>query len=175
METSLRYAGDSKALRIRAKEKFPVSTNSICQLQGELDTKLGAPTFLNGMIRYYHPTIPASLGAGVQYNRRDKVHYHARSKATFPVTADGLFNFNVKGRCNIDEELKKIDYSATTELVWSIFNVKKDQDLRIKLGYDLIDKIPYMQVRENNWTLNVDVNRRWDVRVILSSLEQIRI
>lgn len=45
---------------------------------------------------------------GVQYNRRDKVHYHVRGKKTFPVTADGLFNFNVKGRCNINEELKQV-------------------------------------------------------------------
>ena len=34
-----------------------------------------------------------------------------------------------------------IDYSAATELVWSIFNVKKDQDVRIKLGYNVIDKV----------------------------------
>ncbi|KAL6578376.1 hypothetical protein OROMI_010704 [Orobanche minor] len=140
METSLRYGGDSKSLRLHAKEKFPISSNSICQLQGELDTKLGAPTFLNGMIRFFHPELSASLGVGVQYNRRDKVHYHLRGKKTFPVTADGLFDFKIKGHCNIDEELKKVDYSAATEFVWSIFNVKKDQDLRIKLGYDVIDK-----------------------------------
>lgn len=164
METSLRYGDNSKSIRIHAKEKFPISTNSICQLQGELDTKLGTPTFLNGMIRYFHPELSASVGVGVQYNRRDKVHYHVRGKKTFPVTSDGLFNFNVKGRCNINEELKQIDYSATTEFVWNIFNVKKDQDLRIKLGCDVVDKIPYMQVRENNWTFNIDQNRRWNVR-----------
>ncbi|KAL1540639.1 outer envelope pore protein 21, chloroplastic-like [Salvia divinorum] len=164
METSFRYGGDSKSLRIHAKEKISISPNSIFQLHGELDTKLGAPTFVNGMLRHFHPELSASLGLGVWYNRRDKVRYHIRGKKTFPVTGDGLVNFNVKGRCNINKELKQIDYSTATELVWSIFNVKKDQDVRIKLGYNVNDKTPYMQVRENNWTFNIDQNRRWTVR-----------
>lgn len=42
--------------------------------------------------------------------------------------------------------LKQIDYSATTEFVWNIFNVKKDQDLRIKLGYDVVDKVRLLSV-----------------------------
>lgn len=42
---------------------------------------------------------------------------------------------------------KQIDYSAATEFVWSIFNVKKDQDLRIKLGYDVIDKVCLCSVK----------------------------
>lgn len=45
---------------------------------------------------------------GLRYNKRDKLHYHVRGKKAFPVTADKLFNFSVKGRCNIDEELKKV-------------------------------------------------------------------
>ncbi|KAG6434880.1 hypothetical protein SASPL_106524 [Salvia splendens] len=164
METSLRYGGDSKTLRIHAKEKIPISPNSICQIQGELDTKLGAPTFVHGLIRYFHPESSASLGVGLRYNKRDKLHYHVRGKKAFPVTADKLFNFHVKGRCNIDEELKQFDYSAATEFVWNIFDVKKSQDVRIKLGYDVIDKTSYLQVRENNWTFNLDQNRRWNVR-----------
>ncbi|KAL8523792.1 hypothetical protein ACS0TY_013676 [Phlomoides rotata] len=168
METSLRFRGDSKSLRIHAKEKFPISSNSICQLNGELDTKLGTPTYLNAMIRYFIPELSASLGVGVQYNRHNKVHnqvhYNVRGKKTFPVTADESLTFNVKGRCNIDEEFKKIDYTGVTEFVWNISEVKKDQDLRLKLGYDIVDKIPYLQIRENNWTFNIDGDRRWNVR-----------
>lgn len=41
----------------------------------------------------------------------------------------------------LDISSGQIDYSAATELVWSIFNVKKDQDVRIKLGYNVIDKV----------------------------------
>ena len=45
---------------------------------------------------------------GLRYNKRDKLHYHVRGKKAFPVTADKLFNFHVKGRCNIDEDLKQV-------------------------------------------------------------------
>ncbi|KAE8715591.1 putative RING/U-box superfamily protein [Hibiscus syriacus] len=43
METSLRYSGDSKALRVHAKEKFPIDSKTYLQVQGELDTKLESP------------------------------------------------------------------------------------------------------------------------------------
>ncbi|KAK6160858.1 hypothetical protein DH2020_004239 [Rehmannia glutinosa] len=164
METSLRYGGDSKSLRIHAKEKFPIAANTLCQLNGELDTRIGAPNYLNAMIRYFYPDLSASIGVGVQYNRHDKVHYNIRAKKAFPVTSDGLLSFNVKGRCYSDEEFKEISYTGAAEFVWNIFNVKKDQDLRLKFGYDVLDKIPYLQIRENNWTFNADGNRKWNVR-----------
>ncbi|KAL0361883.1 UNVERIFIED_CONTAM: Outer envelope pore protein 21, chloroplastic [Sesamum radiatum] len=164
METSLRYGADSKSLRIHAKEKFPIGANTICQLNGELDTRIGAPTYLTAMIRYFYPGLSASLGVGVQYTRHEKVHYTVRGKTTYPVTADGLLSFNAKGRCHIDEEFREINYTGAAEFVWNIFNVKKDQDLRLKFGYNVLDKVPYMQIRENNWTFNADGNRRWNVR-----------
>ncbi|PIN14675.1 hypothetical protein CDL12_12694 [Handroanthus impetiginosus] len=164
METSLRYGGDSKSLRIHAKEKFPIGPSAICQLHGELDTKIGAPTYVNAMIRYFYPDISANFGVGVQYNRHEKFHYNLRAKKAFPVTADGLLSFNVKDRCDVDEEFRKTNYTGAAEFVWKIFHVKKDQDLRLKFGYDVIDKIPYFQIRENNWTFNTDGNRRWNVR-----------
>lgn len=57
---------------------------------------------------------------GVQYSRHtkvqnkvhDKIHYNVRGKKTFPVTADEILTFNVKGRCNIDEEFKKVSLSS---------------------------------------------------------------
>ncbi|KAL3830540.1 hypothetical protein ACJIZ3_019342 [Penstemon smallii] len=164
METSLRYGGDSKSLRIYAKEKFPIASNTICQLHGELDTRIGAPTYLNAMIRYYYSDIAANIGVGVQYNRNEKLNYNIRAKKSFPVTADGIVSFNVKGRCYADEELKEVKYSGGADITWNIFNVKKDQDLRLKIGYDVHDKIPYLQIRENNWTFNADINRGWNVR-----------
>ncbi|KAG8377234.1 hypothetical protein BUALT_Bualt08G0007100 [Buddleja alternifolia] len=164
METSLRYSGDSKSLRIYAKEKIPIADNTICQLNGELDTRIGAPTFVNAMIRYFSHDLASSLGVGVQYNRHGKVHYNLRAKKTFPVTADELLSFNIKGRCHADEEFKETKYTGAAEFTWKIFNVKKDQDLRLKFGYNVLDKIPYLQIRENNWTFNADGNRRWNVR-----------
>ncbi|GFQ06795.1 outer envelope pore protein 21b chloroplastic [Phtheirospermum japonicum] len=73
-------------------------------------------------------------------------------------------SFNVKGQGMIDEEGKQVNYTGAAELVWNIFNFKKDQDLRLKVGYDVVDKLPYLQIRKNNWTFNADGNRKWNVR-----------
>ncbi|KAL6572116.1 Outer envelope pore protein 21, chloroplastic [Orobanche minor] len=85
-------------------------------------------------------------------------------KKAFPVTSDGLLSFNVKGQCKIDEDCKEIKHFGAAEFVWNVFNVNKDQDLRLKIGYDVLDKIPYLQIRENNWTFNADGKCRWNVR-----------
>ncbi|EOY15341.1 PREDICTED: outer envelope pore protein 21B, chloroplastic isoform X2 [Theobroma cacao] len=113
METSLRYGGDSKALRIHAKEKFPIDSKTHLQVRGELDTKTGAPGNLCAMIRHFYP------------DRKSE---------------------------------------GAAEFSFSIFNFQKDQDVRLKLGYEVFDKVPYMQIRENNWTLNADMNGRWNIR-----------
>ncbi|XP_024040239.1 outer envelope pore protein 21B, chloroplastic isoform X2 [Citrus clementina] len=113
METSLRYGKDSKALRIYAKEKIPIDSNTRLQVHGELDTRVGAPSYVSAMIRHFYP------------DRKSR---------------------------------------GAAEFSWSIFNFQKDQDVRFKLGYEVVDKAPYMQIRENNWTVNADANGRWNVR-----------
>ncbi|KAL3514888.1 hypothetical protein ACH5RR_027605 [Cinchona calisaya] len=164
METSIRYGGDSKALRIHAKEKLPIDSNTRLQVQGELDTRLGAPTYFTAMIRHFDPQVSASLGLGLKYNRQDKVHYTVRAKKTFPVTANGFFNFHIKGHCDVDQEFRQRKPSGAAEFSWIIFNFKKDQDVRLKVGFEVFDKVPYMQIRENNWTINADINGKWNLR-----------
>ncbi|KAJ4825263.1 Outer envelope pore protein 21B, chloroplastic [Turnera subulata] len=164
METSLRYASNSKALRIHAKEKLPIDSKTHLQLHGELDTKLAAPSYLCAMIRHYYPDLSVSLGVGVHYSKQEKLRYSVRGKKAFPVTDDRLLSFNVKGRCDVDSEFKQRKSKGAAELSWSIFNFKRDQDVRFKVGYEVTDKVPYLQVRENNWTLNADMNGRWNVR-----------
>ncbi|KAH9759713.1 Outer envelope pore protein 21B [Citrus sinensis] len=147
METSLRYGKDSKALRIYAKEKIPIDSNTRLQIElmitvhGELDTRVGAPSYVSAMIRHFYPDLSASFGLGVQYDKHEKLRYTVRGKKVFPVTSTGLLSFNIKGRCEVDKEFKQ-----------------KDQDVRFKLGYEVVDKVPYMQIRENNWTVNADAN-----------------
>ncbi|KAF5955987.1 hypothetical protein HYC85_008843 [Camellia sinensis] len=149
METSIRYGGDSRALKFHAKENLPIDSNTNLQVHGELDTKNGAPT---------------SLGVGLQYDRKEKLRYSVRGKKSFPVTPNGLLRFNIKGRCDVDKEFKERKSRGAAEFTWGILNFQKDQDIRLKVGYEVFDKVPYLQVRENNWTLNVDVNGRWNVR-----------
>lgn len=164
METSLRYGGDAKALRIHAKEKIPIDSNTFLQLHGDFDTRLGAPSYLSAVIRHFYPDLSASLGVGVQYDKNGKLRYNVCAKKAFPVTTDRLLSFNVKGRCDVDKEFKQWKSRGGAEFSWNIFNFQKDQDVRLKVGFDMFDQVPYLQVRENNWTFNADTNGRWNLR-----------
>ncbi|GLT35269.1 hypothetical protein SLA2020_097360 [Shorea laevis] len=165
METSLRYGGDSKALRIHAKEKLPIAFNTLLQVHGELDTRNGAPSYFCAMLRRFSRDISASLGVGVHYDRHEKLQFSVRCKKAFPVTSNGLdIKFNVKGRCHVDKEFKETKSIGAAEFAWSILNFQKDQDVRLKVGYEVFDKVPYLQIRENNWTFNADMNGKWNVR-----------
>ncbi|GAA0142373.1 hypothetical protein LIER_03287 [Lithospermum erythrorhizon] len=184
METSLRYNGESKSLRIHAKEKYPLDLNTHLQLHAELDTRIGAPpSFLCAMIRHSFPQFYAGISVGAKFNKQEKLRLFARAKKAFPFTIDGLKSFIVKGRCEADEEFKQIKPKGAAEFSWSIRDFKKDQDVRIKLGYEISDQmvqiassrrklnsswqlngVSYIQIRENNWTLNVDSNRKWNLR-----------
>lgn len=83
METSLRYGGDSKALKIHAKQKIRIDTNTFFQVitffqsflciihsrysticvcypnkvRGELDTKNGQPNSLRALVRHFYPDV----------------------------------------------------------------------------------------------------------------------
>ncbi|KAK7283473.1 hypothetical protein RIF29_13014 [Crotalaria pallida] len=214
METSLRYGGDSKvqdskahrlidsskSLRIHAKQKLPIDSNTFFQVHGELDTKFGHVNSFGALIRHFYPQLSATLGVGVRYDKHDKLRYIVAAKQTFPVTVDGLLNFKIKGQCLVDEGFKERKSGGAAELSWSIFNFQKDQDLRLRFGYEVFEQfkearlitkccsdhqcallttivltfeldgvltsldVPYLQIRENNWTLNADYKGRWNVR-----------
>uniref|UniRef100_A0A6N2LDC6 Uncharacterized protein n=1 Tax=Salix viminalis TaxID=40686 RepID=A0A6N2LDC6_SALVM len=140
METSLRYGVDSKALKIHAKERFSIDSSTHLQVHGELDTRIGAPSYASAMIRHFYPNFSASLGVGLQYDKHEKVRYFVRGKKGFPVTNDGLISFNVKGRCDADKEFKKRNSKAAAEVSWSIFNFHREQDVRFRIGYEVITK-----------------------------------
>ncbi|GFQ06129.1 outer envelope pore protein 21a chloroplastic [Phtheirospermum japonicum] len=130
METLLRYGGDSKSHRIYTKEKLPIATNTLIQLNRELDTRVGAPTRVKVMIRYFFPDLSMSFDVGGQYTRqynlrKDKLHFNICAKKAFPVTSDGLMSFNVKGRGMIDEEGKQVSYTRAAELVWNTSILKR--------------------------------------------------
>ncbi|KAG5542727.1 hypothetical protein RHGRI_015743 [Rhododendron griersonianum] len=164
METSIRYGGDSKALKIHAKEKLFIDSNTRLQVHGELDTKSGAPSYLSAMIRHFYPDLSASLGVGVQYDRHEKLRYNVRGKKSIPVTTNGVLLFNIKGQFDVDKEFKQSKARGAAEFTLGVLNFQDNQDVRLKVGYEVFDKVPYVQIKENNWTLNVDVNGKWNVR-----------
>ncbi|KAF4370485.1 hypothetical protein CsatB_007904 [Cannabis sativa] len=165
METSLRYAADSKpALRIHAKQKFLIDPKTHLQFHGELDTRLGVLSHFSALLRRFYPDFSASFGGGMKYDKREKVRYVVRGKKSFPVTTNGEVRFNVKGRCDFDKEFKEKRSTGAAELSWAILNFQKEQDVRIKFGYEVLEQLPYFQIRENNWTFNADGNGKWNVR-----------
>ncbi|KVI07675.1 hypothetical protein Ccrd_013981 [Cynara cardunculus var. scolymus] len=144
---TVKYAGDVSALKIHVKQKLRIDSNTLLQLNGELDTGKGAPTFFCALVRHFYPDLSASLGAGLHYDRNDKLHCTVRGKKAYPVASNRFPTPN-----------------GALELVWNILDFQKDQDVRLKVGYEIVDKIPYVQIRENNWTFNADINGRWNVR-----------
>ncbi|KAF3516964.1 hypothetical protein DY000_02064073 [Brassica cretica] len=152
METSLRYTCNSKSLKIHAKEKLPVNSKTHLQLHGELDTGTGAPSYFCAMIRHLFPEAATGLGVGIHYDKRQKLRCHVRGKKEFPVRDDKSVTFNVKGRCDFDQDFNQRNPIGAAEFAWNIMNFKEDQD------------VPYMQIRENNWTLNANMKGKWNLR-----------
>ncbi|KAK6939109.1 hypothetical protein RJ641_032617 [Dillenia turbinata] len=149
METSLRYGGDSESIRFHAKEKFPLDSGTRLQLHGELDTADGATSYASALVRHFYPDLSASLAVGLQFDKREKVHYCVRGKKAFLLTPK--LSVNIKGRCYVDKDFKETKC-----------NFQEDQDVRVKVGFEVFDKVPYLQIRENNWTLNADLNGKWN-------------
>ncbi|XP_020571186.1 outer envelope pore protein 21B, chloroplastic [Phalaenopsis equestris] len=164
IETSMRYSGQSKTLRIHAKEKLPLDSKTLIQAHGEVETGAGHPRFLAMSIRRFFPEHSASFGVGFEFNSKDKFGYNIRGKRALGLTSNGMLVLNMKGRCDTDKNFNQKNARGAVELAWSILDFQKDQDVRVKLGYDLLGKVPYFQIRENNWTLNADINCNWNVR-----------
>nr|XP_019710910.1 outer envelope pore protein 21B, chloroplastic isoform X2 [Elaeis guineensis] len=141
-----------------------VKQNILWQAHGEIDTRAADPSYLALIIRNFYPELSASMGLGVQLNKREKLSYTIRGKKAFPVSYDGLIGINLKGTYDVDKDLRKVKQRGAVELAWNILNFQKDQDVRIKLGYEVFGKMPYVQIRENAWTLNADLSGKWSVR-----------
>ncbi|TVU27576.1 hypothetical protein EJB05_19067 [Eragrostis curvula] len=166
METSLRLRSDGGGLRIHAKEKLPLGYNSLLQAHGELDTTGGgaAPSYLALFVRHFYPQLSANVGVGVQLHNAHDFTYNLRAKKAIPFTSNGFLGINLKARLLADKEFKPRNRTGAVELAWTILDFRKGQDVRLKLGYELYRKVPYFQLRENNWTLNTYMDGKWDVR-----------
>ncbi|KAA0038437.1 outer envelope pore protein 21 [Cucumis melo var. makuwa] len=166
MDTSFRYAGDSRALRIHAKEKISLDSNIFLQVRGELDTRIGEPSLLAASVRQFNQDVrfswqpiqflqvfvflfiivnqmqlSASAGLGVQYDKYKKLHYVGRGKMSFPVTTDGLLRFTIKGQSHLDKDFKQIKYKGAAEFSLGVLNFQREQDVRVKVGYEVFEKV----------------------------------
>ncbi|MQL93965.1 hypothetical protein Taro_026607 [Colocasia esculenta] len=132
----------------------------------EIDTGVGS-SHLAMLIRHLYPQASASTSVGLQYDGKKELSYNIRGKRAFAIAPNGLLNLNIKGRCDVDNEFKERKTKLAAELTWGILNFLKEQDVRLKVGYEVFDKVPYFQLRENCWTLNIDTNGKWSVRYYL--------
>ncbi|KAF5740974.1 outer envelope pore protein 21 chloroplastic [Tripterygium wilfordii] len=164
METSLRYGGDDKALRIHAKQKILIDSKTHLQLHGELDTKIGEATYLCAMIEHFYPEASANVGVGVKYGKREKLQYSVHGKTSYPVTSDGLLRFVVKGQCDVNKEFGERKSKVGAGFTWSILNFQKDQDLRLKIGYEAFDKRKSKGGPEFTWSI-FNFQKDQDVRL----------
>ncbi|KAJ7966997.1 Outer envelope pore protein like [Quillaja saponaria] len=106
----------------------------------------------------------SALGVGLQYDKQQKMRYGLHGKKSFPATSDGLLSFNVKGQCDADKDLKRRSLKELLGSLGAYSIFRRTKILDPKFGYEVVEKVPYVQIKENNWTLNVDYNGRWDVR-----------
>uniref|UniRef100_A0ACD5X0V9 Uncharacterized protein n=1 Tax=Avena sativa TaxID=4498 RepID=A0ACD5X0V9_AVESA len=151
-------------LRIHAKQKLPLAPNALLQAHAEIDTSTGKPSHLALLARHFFPELSANVGAGVQHENGKIFRYCIRGKKAVSFTSDALLGLNIKGRLLADKDFKPRTMSGAIELAWTILDFRKGQDVRLKAGYELYRKMPYFQLRENNWTLNGYMDGKWDIR-----------
>ncbi|KAG8073042.1 hypothetical protein GUJ93_ZPchr0006g42471 [Zizania palustris] len=173
METSLRLRAGSQpqgqgGLRIHAKEKLPIASNALLQVHGEFHATTGAPTYLALLLRHFYPRLSANLGLGIHFHNCkapwDDFTYTLRAKKAIPFPSNPLLGINLKGLLLADTHFRPTNQAASVELAWTILDLKKGQDVRLKLGYQLFHKMPYFQLRENSWTFTSYMDGKWDVR-----------
>ncbi|KAK3282147.1 hypothetical protein CYMTET_10101 [Cymbomonas tetramitiformis] len=115
----------------------------------------------------FFPQTLTRLDLGALYTTdADDIRYCMKAKKSVELSDDGLLSLDFKGACSVSASRKPLraDFTGCAELSRKVFNFTEDQDLKLKIGYNAKDKVVYAQVRENNWTLNMDVNGRWGIR-----------
>ena len=92
------------------------------------------------------------------------VQYGVAGKKSFELTDDGLTTLDIKGGMTMGSRARGAEFDGRVELTQKIFNFQEDQDLKLRLGFNVGERSFYGQIRENNWTFNTDFKDRWDVR-----------
>ncbi|OEL21792.1 RING-H2 finger protein ATL80 [Dichanthelium oligosanthes] len=98
----------------------------------------------NGRLMGRSTQLSANVGVGVQLHKGDHLTYNLRAKKALPFTSNGLLGLNLKGRLLTDTEFKPRKRTGAVELAWTILDFRKGQDVRLKLGYELYDKLVLM-------------------------------
>ncbi len=137
------------------------------QVSGSLDTRDGRVESRAYVRKKFFPSsVLSRVDMGLSYaTTQDDVKYGVAGKRTFELDHDGLLTLDVKGGCMVGSKgFSRPDVAGSVELTKKIFNFVEDQDLKLRLGYDLCERGFYGQIRENNWTFNTNFRDKWDVK-----------
>ena len=168
METRLQFDNRNRTLGLCAKEHFVSDDNVVLTVQGKLDTSTGE---LEGKIALKKKFFPeasnrwysrADVGASYE-TATDEILYGVDAKRCFELSPDGLLTLDTKAGLQMSANRKRV-WKGKVELSQKVFNFTEDQDLKIKLGYDIAMRRPYGQLRENNWSLDTDFSSNWSLR-----------
>lgn len=166
METSLRYDGDDKHLMLYAKEKFLLEKSILLQIHGTLNTRTGSISGETQLKKKFSPDSLTSLDIGAKFDSFDlrDIRYDVRGKKSVSISRDGLLSLDLKGGYNFNPRFQMGKTRAAVELSYKLFNFTEDQDLKLKVGFNVLEEHPYLQIRENNWTFNASSKGQWSVR-----------
>ncbi|CAI7786233.1 unnamed protein product [Closterium sp. NIES-54] len=166
METSLRLNAEDRSLVMHAKENFVSDGNIALQVHAKLNTQTGKPSCLIQLKKKFFPEVLTSIDVGAKVDVESReVTYSIQGKKTWELTDNGLLCLDLKGAYNYQPHTQSGKPKASVELSQKVFNFTEDQDLKVKLGYNVVARKPYLQLRENNWTLNAELRETAGKRV----------
>uniref|UniRef100_A0A7S3UDI8 Uncharacterized protein n=1 Tax=Picocystis salinarum TaxID=88271 RepID=A0A7S3UDI8_9CHLO len=165
METALCYDSTRRRLRICARETFASDDHIALHVAAELDTKEGHVSARAKLRKRYFPKhLGFHVDVGAEYaTDADEIRYGVKGRKKWELSEDGLLSLDFKSKVQFSQMKRKGDACAKLELSQKIFNFTEDQDLKIKVGLDVLRRNVYAQIRENNWTLSTDMRGSWHV------------
>eukprot|EP00271_Cylindrocystis_brebissonii_P022680 TRINITY_DN8810_c0_g1_i1.p1 TRINITY_DN8810_c0_g1~~TRINITY_DN8810_c0_g1_i1.p1 ORF type:complete len:176 (-),score=23.30 TRINITY_DN8810_c0_g1_i1:531-1058(-) len=162
MDTSLRFWSDEEGLVIYAKETFASDPepNVSLHFRGHVNT---VTRKLGGTLAFRKKLLPKRLtkfevGATMDLGSR-AVSYDVEVKQSLELSSSGQRSLDLKGEYKYTPSMSSSKVKGTLELCQNVFNFTDSQDLKLKLGCNLVSQRPFVSVRENNWTLNVEFGR----------------
>ncbi|KAH9305301.1 hypothetical protein KI387_009705, partial [Taxus chinensis] len=110
-------------------------------IHGRLNTHTGAASGIAQFKRRFYPEILSSLDVGVKYESEIREFTcDLQGKKTLPIASNGLLSVDTKAGYNFNPGSQKGKQRGVVELTYKMFNFTQDQDVRLKIGFDLFEK-----------------------------------
>eukprot|EP00252_Welwitschia_mirabilis_P014083 TRINITY_DN31103_c0_g1_i1.p1 TRINITY_DN31103_c0_g1~~TRINITY_DN31103_c0_g1_i1.p1 ORF type:complete len:169 (-),score=28.00 TRINITY_DN31103_c0_g1_i1:443-949(-) len=165
METSIRYNSTDSKFHIHAKERVFFDSYSYLKIHGKINMHTGEAHGSVQLKQSYQPQKYSLVDVGIDYNTEKKeVACDLQWKSKLPIISSGSLHLDTKGGYKFLPHERKGKPRGAVEIAYELMNFQQEQDIRLKVGYSIIEKKPYLQIKENNWTLNADINGSWSIK-----------